>query len=94
MEVNRNAGRLSVVVAALREETQRTADYIVKRARAARQLGATAETYRISALGLECRADGAKTLLLEEAVSTFRSAAVENRLIAEALETLESRNVL
>lgn len=75
----------------LREEAWRTAGPIVARARAARRLGATADAYRISAEGLECQADRAEALLFGQAVETFRAAAAENRLVADALEVLEGR---
>ena len=75
-------------VARLREDSRRTADRLVARARAARRHGATADAYRISAEGLDCQADRAEALLFGRAVETFRAAAAENRLIADALEVL------
>jgi len=78
------------VVARLRREAQHTADRIVALAHAARQVGATAESYRRSALELDSQADRAEQLLFGQAVETFRAAASENRLIADALDVIES----
>lgn len=76
-------------VAQLREDAWHTAIHIVARAHAARRHGVTADAYRISAEGLDSQADRAEMLLFGRAVETFRAAATENRLIAEALEVLE-----
>jgi len=75
-------------VARLRETAQRTADQVVARAHAARCL-ATAEAYRVGALELDHQAIRAENLLFGQAVETFRAAAAENRLMADALETIE-----
>ncbi len=80
--------------ARLREDAVRTASRIVARARAARRLGATADAYRTSAEGLDCQADRAEALLYARAVETFRAAAVENRLVADAMDVLEGRTGL
>ena len=81
----------SAVVAHLREDARRMAGHIVTRARAARRHGVTADAYRTSAEGLDRQADRAEALLLDRAVETFRAAAAENRLIADALEAMEGR---
>lgn len=78
----------SAAVAHLCEAAQRTAERVVSRAHAARQLGATAEAYRGAALELERQADCAERLLFGQAVQTFRAAAAENRLMADALEAM------
>ena len=78
-------------VVQLREDIRHTAAHIVTRARAARRQGGTAAAYRASAEGLDSQADRAETLLFGRAVETFRAAATENRLIADALEVLEGR---
>ncbi len=75
-------------VASLCEAAQRTAKRVVSRAHAACQLGATAEACRAAALELECQADHAEELLFGQAVQTFRAAAAENRLMADALEAM------
>jgi len=76
-------------VARLRETAQRTADHVVARAHAARCLCATAGAYRVAALELDRQADRAENLLFGQAVETFRAAAAENRLMADALEIIE-----
>lgn len=81
----------SVAVARLHEDARRTAGRIVARARAARRHGATADAYRISAEGLDGQADRAEGLLFGQAVASFRAAAAENRLVADALDALEGR---
>ena len=78
-----------VAVARLREEVQRVADHVVARAHAARQLGATAQTYRAYALSLDWQAGRAAGLLFSQAVETSHAAAAEHRLIADALEMIE-----
>ena len=77
------------VVAQLSEDVKHTAAHVVARARAARRHGATADAYRLSAEGLDQQADRAEALLFSRAVDTFRTAAAENRLTADALEVLE-----
>lgn len=90
MNVIPDTGRQFAAVAQLDEEAQRTAGYVVMRARAARRLGATAKAYCTSALALERHANGAEERRFGRAVETFRAAAAENWLIADALEVLES----
>ena len=80
-----------VAVAHLGEAAQCSADRVVAAAYAARRLGVTAEAYRMMALELDQQADRAAGLLFGQAVETFRAAAVENRLIADALDTIENR---
>lgn len=75
----------------LREDARSTAAHVTTRARAARRLGATADAYRINAEGLDAQADRAQRLLFGQAVASFRAAAAENHLIADALEALEGR---
>jgi hypothetical protein len=82
------------VVAHLSEDVRHVAGHVVARARAARRHGATADAYRISAEGLDEQAGRAEALLFNRAVETFRAAAAENRLIADALEVLEGRTGL
>ena len=79
------------IVAQLGENARRTAAHVVARACAAQRHGATAHAYRTSAEGLDCQADRAEALLFSRAVETFRTAAAENRLTADALEVLEGR---
>lgn len=78
-------------VARLGEDARRTATHVVARARAARRHGATADAYRSSAEGLDVQAERAAGLLFSQAVKTFRAAAEENRLTADALDVLEGR---
>ncbi len=85
-----NTARWFPAAARLRENAQGAADRIVARARAAYQLGATADAYRTSALELEYQATRAERLLFGQAVKLFRIAAAESRLIADALDTIES----
>lgn len=86
-----DTARLSATVARLREEAERTADRIVAIAHAARRLGATAKTYQTCARQLDRRANRAGELRLGWAVEASHAAAIEKRLIADALETLEAR---
>lgn len=78
-------------IACLAEDARRTAAHVVTRACAARRHGATADTYRSSAEGLDRQAGRAAGLLFGQAVATFRAAAEENRLTADALDVLEGR---
>ncbi len=80
-----NTTRRFEAVTALRDETRRVAGHVVACALAARRLGATAESYRLSAAELERQAERAEKLLFARAAETFRAAAAEHRLIAEAL---------
>ena len=86
-----NAAHPTFVVE-LRDTAQRTAEDIVARARAARELGASADSYRAAAAELDRQADRAETLLLGEAVQAFRAAAARNRLIADALDMIEGED--
>ena len=89
MDPNPDSGSRYAEVARLHEEVRRTADYVITRARAAHRFGATAGAYRISAESLDRQANRAEELLYGQAVETFRAAAAENRLVADALEVLE-----
>lgn len=91
MDATPAATRHFAAIALLRKEVQRTTDDFVARAHAARRLGATAESYRFSALELDRQAGRAAALLFGQTVETFRAAAAENRLVADALETIENR---
>jgi len=81
-------------VTRLYDAVQRTTDHVVACAHAARQPGATAEFYRSIALDLDRQADRAETLLFSQAVATFRAAAAESGLIADALAVIESKEGL
>ena len=89
MTIPPRAAHPAAAVVRLRAEARCTADRIVARALAARQLGATADAYRAAALELDRQADRAETLLFGQVVETFRAAAVENRLMADALDAVE-----
>lgn len=78
-------------VARLQEEIDRTAAYIIARAHGARRLGMTAETHRINAAGLDRQAGRASILVYRKATETFRAAAAESRLVADALDVFEGR---
>ena len=90
MHANPDAARLFATVARLREDTQRAAERIVADAHRARQLGARAETFRRRASELERQAHRAEELSRGWAVEASRAAAAEKRLVAEALEIIES----
>ncbi len=94
MDSNRYAASRSAEVARLCEDVERTADHVVARARAARRLGITADAHRFNAEGLDRQAGRAEVLLFRQAVETFRAAAAESRLVADALEVLEGRTGL
>lgn len=94
MHANPGAARVSATVARLREDTQRAAERIVADARHARQLGAKAETFRRRASELDRQAHRAEELSRNWAVEASRAAAAEKRLVAEALEIIESRSSL
>ncbi len=83
------AGRFATV-ARLCDTVQRTTGHVIACAHAARQLGATAKAYRSSALELDRQAGRAERLLFSQAVATFRRAAADHLLIADALEIIES----
>lgn len=89
---NPGAARVSATVARLREDTQRVAERIVADAQHARQLGAKAETFRRRASELDRHAHHAEELSRNWAVDASRAAAAEKRLVAEALEIIESRS--
>ena len=76
-------------VARLREEAQIAAEHVVARACAARALGATAQMHRAGALELERQAERAERLLFGQVVKAYRVAAVENRLVADALDAMD-----
>ena len=88
MDPNPGTSSRYAEVARLDEEVRRTADYIITRARAALRFGAAASAYRISAESLDRQASRAEELLHGQAAETFRTAAAENRLVADALESL------
>lgn len=81
----------AATVARLREGARRAADRVVARARAARECGATAASYRTGASELERQADRAAGLVFGQAVETLRAAADESRLVANALDAIEGR---
>ena len=91
MNARPDATRRFVAVAHLRAETRRVTDRVVAYAHAARQLGATAEMHRSRARDLDRQADCAAGLLFGQAVETFRAAAAESSLMADALEAIETR---
>lgn len=92
MHANPGAARFSATVARLREDAQRAAERIVADAHRARQRGAKAETFRRRASELDRQAHRAEELSRNWAVEASRAAAVEKRLLAEALEIIESRS--
>ena len=79
-----------VAVAHLRDTVQRTTNQVVACARVAHWRGATAKSYHDSAVELTRQADRAETLLFSQAVMTFRAAAADHMLVAEALEVIEN----
>ncbi len=91
MDHDPNTASWFAEVARLRADVERMADYVVARARAAHRLGITAEAHRINADGLDRQAGRAEILLFCQAVETFRAAAADSRLVADALEVLEGR---
>lgn len=91
MHADPNAARLFVTVARLREDAQHAAERIVADARRVRQLGAKAETFRHRASELDRQAHRAEELSRNWAVEALLAAAAEKRLVAEALEIIESR---
>ena len=92
MHPTSDTARRVAAIAHLREDVQRVAEHVVARAHAARQLGATAHTYRAYALNLEWQAGRAAGLLFGQAVETSRAVAAEHRLIADALDMIEGGN--
>lgn len=84
------AGRLSPTADRLREKTRSAAEGVVAKARSAHRLGRTAESHRASGLDLDRQADRAERLLFGQAVETFRTTAAEHRLIADALDAIET----
>ncbi len=92
MHANPDAARLSATVARLREDVQRAAERIVADAHGARQLGAKAETFHRRASELERQAHHAEELSRGWVVAATRAAAAEKRLMAEALDIIESRS--
>ena len=91
MHATSDAARLSATVARLREDAKRVAERIVAVAQHARQLGAKAETFRRRASELDRQAHRAEELSRNWAVEASRAAAAEKRLVAEALDIIESR---
>ncbi len=91
MNSNPDVARRFEAVACLGGDAQHMADHVVARARAAHRFGGTAEAYYVSAQGLDRQADNAERLLFGQATETFRAAAAENRLVAEAIEILGSQ---
>ena len=91
MHATPDAARLSATVARLREDAQRAAERIVADARHARQFGAKAETFIRRASELDRQAHRAEELSRRWAVEASRTAAAEKRLVAEALEIIESQ---
>ncbi len=77
-------------VARLRRNACGVANRIIARAHAAHQLGGTADAEHASGQELERQATRADRLLFGQAVKAFRAAAAESRLIADALDTVES----
>lgn len=92
MHANPSAARVSATVARLGEDTQRAAERIVADAQHAWQLGAKAETFRRRASELDRQAHRAQELSRNWAVEASRAAAAEKRLVAEALDIIESRS--
>ena len=92
MRATPDAARLSATVARLREDAQRAAERIIADARRARQLGADAETFRRRASELDRQAQRAEELSRDWAAEASRAAAAEKRLVADALEIIESRS--
>ena len=70
-------------------DAQHVAERVVARARAAYLFGATAQAYRDNAVELEREAAQAERLLFGQTVKTFRAAAAESRLVADALDIIE-----
>ena len=81
--------RLSATVARLSEDAQHAAERIVADARDARQLSVRAEAYHRRASELERQAHHAEELSRSWVVTASRAAAIEKRLVAEALEIIE-----
>jgi len=79
----------AAAVARLRQDARRAANRVVARACAARALEATAKSHRANALELERQAGRAESLLFGQVIDTFRAAAAENRLVADALDAME-----
>lgn len=93
MSATFNTARPSPAVARLRQDAQHIATRIVARARAAHQFGATPEVYRDSAMELEREAARAERLLFGQTVKTFRAAAAESRLVADALDAIKGGKI-
>jgi hypothetical protein len=94
MHAGPNAARLSATVARLAEDAQCAAERIVADARDARQLSVRAEAYRRRASELDRQAHHAEELSRGWVVTASRAAAIEKRLVAEALEIIESQSSL
>ncbi len=89
-----NPTRLSATVARLCEDAERVAGRVVADARDARQLSVRAETYHRRASELERQAHHAEELSRSWVVTASRAAAMEKRLVAEALEIIERQSSL
>jgi len=94
MHAHPNPARLSATVARLCEDAQRTAERIVADARDARQLSVRAEAYHRRASELERQAHHAEEMSRGWVVTASRAAAIEKRLVAEALEIIEGQSSL
>lgn len=94
MYAHPNPARLSATVARLCEDAQRIAERIVADARDARQLSVRAEAYHRRASELERQAHHAEEMSRGWVVAASRAAAIEKRLVAEALEIIEGQSSL
>ena len=94
MHAHPSPARLSATVARLCEDAQRTAERIVADARDARQLSVRAEAYHRRASELERQAHHAEEMSRGWVVAASRAAAIEKRLVAEALEIIEGQSSL
>ena len=92
MHASPDAARLSATVARLREDAQCAAERIVANAHGARRLGAKAEAFHRRASELDRQAHHAEELSRGWVVAAARAAAAEKRLMAEALDIIESRS--
>ena len=92
MHANPDAARLFATVARLREDAQCAAERIVADAHGARRRGVKAEAFRRRASELERQAHQAEELSRGWVMAAARAAAAEKRLVAEALDIIESRS--
>lgn len=91
MHATLNTSCRFVAVAHLCETTQRITHHIVARAHAARRFGATVAAYRFRACALDRQAERAEKLPFGQASHALRMATAESRLVAEALEIIETK---